>query len=77
MYLMPLAMLIQQFGPPGTGIPMVTWSGMALNLVPVIAGNLVGGSVLAGWTYYIIYRRGAPPDPAAMPAAPEGPAPGK
>lgn len=74
MYFMPLAMLIQQFGPPGTGVPLVTWSGMAGNLVPVIGGNLVGGSVLVGWTYYVIYRRGAPPDPTAMPAAPKDPA---
>jgi formate/nitrite transporter FocA (FNT family) len=28
------------------------------NLVPVIAGNLLGGSVLVGLTYYVIYRRG-------------------
>jgi formate/nitrite transporter FocA (FNT family) len=29
------------------------------NLVPVIAGNLVGGSVLVALVYYVIYRRGA------------------
>jgi formate/nitrite transporter FocA (FNT family) len=28
------------------------------NLVPVIAGNLVGGSVLVALVYYVIYRRG-------------------
>jgi formate transporter len=27
--------------------------------VPVIAGNLVGGSVLVALVYYVIYRRGA------------------
>jgi formate transporter len=27
------------------------------NLVAVIAGNLVGGSVLVGWTYWVIYLR--------------------
>jgi formate/nitrite transporter FocA (FNT family) len=27
------------------------------NLVPVIAGNLVGGSVLVALVYYVIYRR--------------------
>lgn len=56
MYLMPLAMLLQQFGPLGT-TPAVTWSGMLGNLLPVIAGNLVGGSVLVGLTYYVIYGR--------------------
>jgi formate/nitrite transporter len=56
MYLMPLAMLLQQFGPLGA-TPAVTWGGMLGNLLPVIAGNLVGGSVLVGLTYYVIYGR--------------------
>ena len=77
MYFMPLAMPIQQFGPPGAGVPMITWSGMANNLVPVIGGNLVGGSVLVGLTYFAIYRRGAPSNPAPMPTAPRGPTPEK
>lgn len=59
MYFMPLAWLIQQFG----GVPVaqaVTWGGMLGNWVPVIAGNLLGGSVLVGLSYYVIYRRGQP-----------------
>jgi len=59
MYFMPLAWLIQQFG----GVPVaqaVTWGGMLGNWLPVIAGNLVGGSVLVGLSYYVIYRRGQP-----------------
>ena len=56
MYLMPLAMLLQHFGPLGATMP-VTWGGMLGNLLPVIAGNLVGGSVLVGLAYYVIYRR--------------------
>jgi formate transporter len=59
MYLMPLAMLVQHFGPLASAAPAVTWAGMLGNLVPVIAGNLVGGSVLVGLTYHVIYRRGA------------------
>jgi formate/nitrite transporter len=59
MYLMPLAMLVQHFGPATPGAAMVTWGGVAGNLLPVIAGNLVGGSVLVGLTYHVIYRRGA------------------
>jgi formate/nitrite transporter FocA (FNT family) len=58
MYLMPLAMLVQHFGPAAAGQPLITWGGMAHNLVPVMAGNLVGGSVLVGLTYHVIYRRG-------------------
>ncbi|HEY0886086.1 MAG TPA: formate/nitrite transporter family protein [Ramlibacter sp.] len=60
MYLLPLAMLVQ----PPNAATLVTWSGMAANLVFVIAGNLVGGSVLVGLTYHVIYeRRRAPETP--------------
>ncbi len=58
MYLMPLAMLLQHFGPVAlVATTPVTWGGMLGNLLPVIAGNLVGGSVLVGLAYYVIYRR--------------------
>ncbi len=50
MYLMPLAMMVQSAG--GAGGPPVTWAGMA--------GNLIGGSVLVGLSYHLIYRRGTP-----------------
>ncbi len=56
MYLMPLAMLVQQAGPQA-GQAAVTWGGMAGNLLPVVAGNLLGGSVLVGLTYHVIYGR--------------------
>ncbi|HOZ64537.1 MAG TPA: formate/nitrite transporter family protein [Burkholderiaceae bacterium] len=59
MYFMPLAMLIQHFNPAASANGIVTWAGMGANLVPVIAGNLVGGSVLVGLTYHVIYRRSA------------------
>jgi formate/nitrite transporter FocA (FNT family) len=58
MYLMPLAMLLQQSGGVPAGETMLTWGGMALNLAVVIAGNLMGGSVLVGLSYHLIYRRG-------------------
>lgn len=63
MYLMPLAMLIQYFGAGPEGAAAVTAGGMAANLAVVIAGNLIGGSVLVGLTYHVIYRRGQPPAP--------------
>ena len=53
MYLMPLAMLVQD----NAAAPLVTWSGMGANLVFVIAGNLLGGSVLVGLTYHVVYGR--------------------
>ncbi|MEW6707618.1 MAG: formate/nitrite transporter family protein [Pseudomonadota bacterium] len=48
MYFMPLAMLL--------GAPLGA-ADMARNLLPVIAGNLVGGSVLVALVYYLIYVR--------------------
>lgn len=57
MYLFPLAMLVQG---GAAGPASVTWAGLACNLLPVIAGNLLGGSVLVGLIYHLIYRRTAP-----------------
>lgn len=48
MYLFPLAMLL--------GAPFDTGD-VVRNLVPVIAGNIVGGSVLVALVYYVIYLR--------------------
>lgn len=54
MYLMPLAMLIQHGGAGPEAL--VTVGGMARNLGIVIAGNLVGGSLLVALVYHVIYR---------------------
>ena len=52
MYLFPLAAMLQA----AAGEPVaVAW--LWTNLVPVIAGNLVGGSVLVALVYHVIYRR--------------------
>jgi formate/nitrite transporter FocA (FNT family) len=48
MYFFPLAMLL--------GAPL-GWGDFARNLAPVIAGNVVGGSVLVALVYYVIYIR--------------------
>ena len=54
MYLFPLATMLQA----AAGQPVeLAW--LWRNLLPVIAGNLVGGSVLVALVYYVIYRRGA------------------
>jgi formate transporter len=66
MYLMPLALLVQD---PGAA-QLVTWSGMAANLAFVIAGNLLGGSVLVGLTYHVIYGRTAAEERARQVEAP-------
>lgn len=49
MYLLPLAMLL--------GAPLGPWD-LLRNLAPVIAGNIVGGSVLVALVYHVIYVRG-------------------
>jgi formate/nitrite transporter len=51
MYFIPLGMLLQA----SAGQP-VELSGIVRNLVPVIAGNIVGGSVLVALVYYVVYR---------------------
>jgi formate transporter len=62
MYFMQLAMLIQYLEPASAGPVVITWAGMWGNLVPVILGNLIGGSVLVGMVYFVIYRANAPKD---------------
>lgn len=59
MYFFPLAMLLQTFDNVGATSPAVTWLGLICNLIPVILGNIIGGSVLVGLVYHVIYRRGA------------------
>jgi formate transporter len=49
LYFFPLAMLL--------GAPLSA-ADMARNLLPVIAGNIVGGSVLVALVYWVIYLRG-------------------
>jgi formate/nitrite transporter len=62
MYLIPLAMLLRMEGLDVAGGASIGWGGLAANLLPVIAGNLVGGSVLVGLVYHLIYRRGVARD---------------
>lgn len=57
MYFIPMGMLLKTFGNIGTGTDIISWVGFFSNLVPVILGNLIGGSVLVGLVYHIIYRR--------------------
>lgn len=58
MYFMPLAWLLQH-GAATPPADAVTVAGMLCNWGVVIAGNLLGGSVLVALTYHVIYRRGA------------------
>ena len=57
MFFIPLAMLLQHFDNIGANSNAITWVGLFENLVPVILGNIVGGSVLVGLVYHLIYRQ--------------------
>jgi formate/nitrite transporter len=58
MYFIPLAMLLRTDGLGAAYAHAITWQGFGTNLLAVIAGNLVGGSLLVGLVYHVIYRRG-------------------
>jgi formate/nitrite transporter len=62
MYIIPLAMLLKAFGHTGLNTDAITWVGFFSNLVPVILGNLIGGSVIVALVYHVIYRRAASGD---------------
>jgi formate transporter len=59
MYLIPMAIFLQEAGSAGSQ-GVITWQGFLSSLVPVLLGNLVGGSLLVGLVYYLIY--GSAPD---------------
>jgi formate/nitrite transporter len=60
MYLIPMGLLLKHSVTAVIpGIEALTWFGFLGNLVPVILGNLVGGSVLVAFVYHIIYGREA------------------
>lgn len=57
LYLFPVALLIQETG----ALPVeqaITLAGIVKSLVAVVLGNIVGGSVLVGLVYYMIYIYG-------------------
>jgi formate transporter len=60
MYLIPMGLLLRtEVDTAGiANIASLTWSGYLQSLVPVILGNIVGGSGLVAAVYYAIYRRG-------------------
>lgn len=56
MYLIPLAMLLQSWGHVQETGAAITWLDFIHNMAPVLLGNIVGGSMLVGLVYYVIYR---------------------
>ena len=63
MYFLPMGMLLKSAHPHVAGADGITIMGSLSNLVPVVLGNLVGGSGLVALVYYLIYGRGRRGDP--------------
>lgn len=57
MYFIPLAMMLRASGFVPEAWPAMTIRGFVGNLVPVILGNLIGGSVLVGQVCWAIHLR--------------------
>lgn len=67
MYFFPIALLIKEHAPPALWQPLpvapdaystLTWQAFLVdNLLPVTLGNLLGGVVLVGLSYWFIYLR--------------------
>lgn len=55
-FIIPMAMFLQQGGVV-VGAETITLTQFVSSQVPVIAGNIAGGSVLVGLIYYVIYLR--------------------
>lgn len=61
LYFFAVAMLLESGGwGPARG-PSLGLGDVTSHLVPVILGNIVGGSLLVALVYFVIYRRGAKP----------------
>jgi formate/nitrite transporter FocA (FNT family) len=58
MFVVPMALLLEAAGP--AAVPGLDLVAFLERLAVVIAGNLVGGSVLVALVYHLIYRRGQP-----------------
>jgi formate transporter len=69
MYFIPFGLLIQQFDPAfvtglGSKVALggLTWPAFLLNnLLPVTLGNMIGGALLVGILYWLIYLKKSPP----------------
>jgi len=62
MYFIPLGIFLRGRANAGNvpGLDSLNWSGFLHNLLPVTLGNFVGGAVMVGLVYYVIYRRERP-----------------
>lgn len=61
LYFIPMGLLLSGDYAGVAGAEAITLAGFAGNLIPVVLGNIVGGGVLVGLVYSVIYRWGAKP----------------
>jgi formate transporter len=83
MYFVPIALAIRGLAPPefwaGIGrassdYGVLTWGNFFIrNLIPVTIGNIIGGAVLVGAVYGLVYLRPRAPAPGRRPEAPAPP----
>lgn len=61
MYFVPIGLLVRdEVDVPGLALERLTWRGFLLdNLVPVTIGNVIGGAVMVGAVYWLVYLRPA------------------
>ncbi len=59
-YLIPLGILLKSQALDGAAYDAIGWVGLARNLVPVVAGNLVGGALLVAGVYALADIRDDP-----------------
>ena len=61
MYFVPIGLLVRdEVEVPGLALDGLTWRGFLLdNLVPVTIGNVIGGAVMVGAVYWLVYLRSA------------------
>lgn len=59
LYFFAVAMLLETGGWGPAQAPLLSLGDVVSNLVPVVLGNIVGGSLLVALVYYLIYRRGS------------------
>lgn len=57
LFIIPLGLMIQYFGEAQVATEHLSILGMIKNIVPVLLGNIVGGSVLVGLMYHFIFLR--------------------
>jgi formate/nitrite transporter len=57
MYIMPLGMMIKWFAPDTFWTSVSATPSIVANLIPVTAGNIIGGGVLVGLVYWFVYLR--------------------